>query len=356
MTTIAVNLAEKSYDVQIGSGLLKGLAEALTSLGFEQKAAIVTNPAIKQLYGDKLRENLQAAGFEAVVLVVPEGEAYKSLEQAGRLYQQLGDFQAERNTPVIALGGGVIGDLAGFVAATYMRGVPLVQIPTTLLAQVDSSVGGKVAINHGHLKNNIGAFYQPRSVIADSATLATLPGIEFRNGMAEVIKYGAIRDAELFALVERNPLPKEELWDEIITRCVAIKAEIVAQDEKDLGLRNLLNFGHTIGHAVETVSNYKVKHGQGVAIGMVVEATISMQAGFCSKEVVARIKATVKKAGLPEKMPRLDINKIIQAMQHDKKKTAGRVRLILIKEIGEAFIYDELKMELLPGLLQELYG
>jgi 3-dehydroquinate synthase len=354
MTTIRVNLAEKSYDIQIGAGLLKEVPEAMATLGFDQKAVIVTNPVVKRLYGDKLKEDLKAAGLNVAVLVVPEGEMYKSLDQAGKLYEQLAEFQAERNTPIIALGGGVIGDLAGFVAATYMRGVPLIQIPTTLLALVDSSTGGKVAVNHGRLKNNIGTFYQPRLVMADSSTLVSLPESEFRNGMAEVIKYGAIRDVELFEIVERNPFPKAELWDEIITRCVAIKAEIVEQDEKDQGLRNILNFGHTVGHAIETVSNYKIKHGQGVAIGMVAAASISEQGGFCSKEVVSRIKRAVSGAGLPEKIPHLDVQKIIQAMQHDKKKTDGQVRFILLKSIGEAFIYDEIEPELIGGLLQEL--
>jgi len=354
MTTINVNLTEKSYDIQIGSGLLKLVPEQLATLGFNQKAVIISNPAVRKLYGDKLKDDLKSAGFDAIILVAPDGEMYKSLDQAGKLFEQLADFQAERNTPIIALGGGVIGDLTGFVAATYMRGAPLLQIPTSLLAQVDASVGGKVAVNHGRLKNNIGTFYQPRLVIADSATLASLPESEFRNGMAEVIKYGAIRDAELFELIEHNPSPKAELWDEIITRCVAIKAEFVEQDEKDQGIRNVLNFGHTIGHAIETVSNYKIKHGQGVAIGLVAAAVISEQGGFCSKQVVARLKADVTGAGLPARIPHLDIPKIIQAMQHDKKKTDGQVRFILLKGIGEAFIYDEIEPVLLGGLLQEL--
>ena len=284
MTTIKVNLAEKSYEIKIGAGLLKQVAAELATLGFGQKAVVITNPVVKSLYGDRLKDDLNAAGFDVVVLAVPDGELYKSLDQAGKLFEQLAEFQAERNTPIIALGGGVIGDLAGFVAATYMRGAPLIQIPTTLLAQVDSSVGGKVAVNHGHLKNNIGTFYQPRLVMADSLTLSSLPESELHNGMAEVIKYGAIRDPQLFDLIEHNPTPKMDLWDDIIARCVAIKARIVEQDEKDLGLRNILNFGHTIGHAVETVSNYNIKHGQGVAIGMVAAATISEREGFCSKK------------------------------------------------------------------------
>jgi 3-dehydroquinate synthase len=188
MTTIRVNLADKSYEIKIGGGLLNQVAVELATLGFGQKAAVITNPVVKSLHGDRLRDDLNAAGFKVAVMVVPEGELYKSLDEAGKLFEQLAEFQAERNTPIIALGGGVIGDLAGFVAATYMRGVPLIQIPTTLLAQVDSSVGGKVAVNHGRLKNNIGTFYQPRLVMADSLTLSTLPESELRNGIAEVIK------------------------------------------------------------------------------------------------------------------------------------------------------------------------
>jgi 3-dehydroquinate synthase len=354
MTTIRVNLADKSYEIKIGGGLLNQVAVELATLGFGQKAAVITNPVVKSLHGDRLRDDLNAAGFKVAVMVVPEGELYKSLDEAGKLFEQLAEFQAERNTPIIALGGGVIGDLAGFVAATYMRGVPLIQIPTTLLAQVDSSVGGKVAVNHGRLKNNIGTFYQPRLVMADSLTLSTLPESELRNGIAEVIKYGAMRDPQLFALVERNPSPKMDLWEDIIARCVTIKAAIVEQDEKDLGLRNILNFGHTVGHAVETVSNYEMKHGQGVAIGMVAAATISERMGFCSEEVVSRLKAVVLAAGLPTKIPHLDVSQIIEALQHDKKKSDGRVRFILLKGLGEAFIYDQIDPQLLAGLLQEL--
>jgi len=354
MSTINVNLKDKSYNIQIENGILERAAEYLADLGLNRKAVIVTNPTVKRLYGDKLKETLKAAGMETMTAVVPDGENYKSLEQAGKIFDQMADFQAERNTPVLALGGGVIGDLAGFVAATYMRGTPLIQIPTTLLAQVDSSVGGKVAVNHGRLKNNIGTFYQPALVLTDSATLATLPKEEIRNGMAEVIKYGAIRDPELFELIENNPSPVPELWDEIVTRCAAIKAEIVEQDETDRGIRNILNFGHTLGHAIETVSSYKVKHGQGVAIGMLAAAIISEQGGFCAANVAARLKALIQKAGLPVKIPHLDLAKIMQAMQHDKKKTDGRVRFVLLKAIGEAFLYDEIEMELCKGLLQEM--
>jgi 3-dehydroquinate synthase len=354
MPTIKVNLAEKSYEIEIGAGILDSLGPSLSVAGFKGKVVIITNPLIKRLYGDKVIGQLNAAGFETLLLQVPDGEKFKSLEQAGKLYEQLGEFKAERSTPLIALGGGVIGDLAGFVAATYLRGVPLVQIPTTLLAQVDSSIGGKVAVNHGSLKNNIGTFYQPRLVIADISTLNTLPREEFQNGMAEVIKYGVIRDNELFELIENNPQPQGELLVEMITRCVAIKAAVVEDDEKDTGLRNILNFGHTVGHAIEIVSGYKVKHGQGVAIGMVAAAAVSEQMGYSSRSDTARIKKVITQTGLPVKIPHLDVNKVIQAMQHDKKRIGGQMRFILFNGIGDALINDEIQPEMLVDLLREM--
>jgi 3-dehydroquinate synthase len=354
MQTVRTNLAEKSYDIHIGSGLTGNLSQYLLSLGLAGKAVLVTNPTVKKLYGDKIREQLTSAGFSTALVNIPDGESYKSLEQAGKIYDQMADFQAERNTPVIALGGGVIGDLAGFAAATYMRGVPLIQVPTTVLAQVDSSVGGKVAVNHGKLKNTIGTFYQPRLVVADTDTLKTLPDEELRNGLAEVIKYGLIRDAELFELIENNLPLRDEMLEEIITRCVAIKSAIVEQDEEDRGMRNLLNFGHTVGHAIESVSAYRIKHGHGVAIGMTAAAVISQQAGYLSSGDVERIKNVLNKAGLPVKIPHLDIAKIIQAMQHDKKKTEGKIRFILLKSLGDAVIYDDVLPEMLADILKEL--
>ena len=339
MNTIRVNLAENSYEVQIGSGLLDGVAEGLKVLRFSDKAVVITNPHIKRLYGDLLISNLEAAGFTTAVLEVPDGEEYKSLDEAAKLYQQLSDFQAERMTPILALGGGVIGDLSGFVAATYLRGVPLVQLPTTLLAQVDSSVGGKTAVNHGHLKNNIGAFYQPKLVIADIATLDTLPKSEFTNGLAEVIKYGIIRDKELFYLLqnrlERITTLNQRFIEEAIVRCISIKAEITEKDEKDLGLRNILNFGHTMGHAIEIAANYRIKHGRAVAMGMVAAAMISQKMGILATADLEKIKTVILAAGLPLKFPRLDIEKIIEAMEHDKKKAGGKIRFILPKTIGE---------------------
>ena len=248
----------------------------------------------------------------------------------------------------------MIGDLAGFVAATYMRGVPLVQIPTTLLAQVDSSIGGKVAVDHGQLKNIIGVFYQPKLVIADIDTLKTLPEAELANGLAEVIKSAAIRNRKFFDFLEANLERARSLdtavLEEIVLETARIKAEIVARDEKDSGLRSILNYGHTIGHAIETVSDFQLKHGQAVAIGMVAAARISSRMGILDESDVIRLTNIIKKAGLPTEMPDLNIKEIISAMKHDKKVQQDKIRFVLLKSIGDAFITDEVS----PSLVEEV--
>jgi len=270
------------------------------------------------------------------------------------LYQRLTEVYAERTTPVIALGGGVIGDLAGFVAATYMRGVPLVQVPTTLLAQVDSSIGGKTAVDYGRLKNMIGAFYQPCLVVADVDTLKTLPEIEFANGMAEAIKMAAIMSKDLFEYIERN-IDKARALDttvleEIVYRNAELKAKVVAEDEKESGSRAILNFGHTVGHAVEAVSGFGLKHGQAVAIGMVAEAKISNRVGRMKEEDVIRLKEVIEKTGLPVDVPSLDISEVMTAMRHDKKVTGSKVRFVLLNTIGDADITDDVS----PYLVEEV--
>jgi 3-dehydroquinate synthase len=286
---------------------------------------------------------------------VPDGEEQKSLETAGRLYNELTDFYAERTTPLLALGGGVIGDLTGFVAATYLRGLPLVQIPTTLLAQVDSSIGGKVAVNYDRLKNIIGAFYQPKLVISDIATLKSLTPRELSDGLAEIIKYAVIKDEGLFAYLERNidkiKLLDAEALEEVVFRSAKIKAEVVEKDEKDLGLRNILNYGHTVGHAVESASDFKVEHGKAVAIGMLAAAKISNRLGILDKGELNRLRDIIKRAGLPTEIPDVRVESIIKAMKHDKKILRGRVRFILLKSIGEVFITDEVSPSLVKNVL-----
>ncbi len=354
MKKIKVRLGANSYEVYIGSGILMQTGHRLEENGFTGKLVIITNPIVKRLYGDTLKQNLTQGGFRVTILQVPDGEEYKSLDTAGRLYNELTDFYAERTTPILALGGGVIGDLVGFVAATYLRGVPLIQIPTTLLAQVDSSLGGKVAVNHGHLKNQIGAFYQPRSVITDISTLKTLPTKEFTNGLAEVIKSAVIGDKELFAFLEGNLDKIKSLDDmsleEIVFRSAKIKAEIVEKDEKDLGLRSILNYGHTVGHAIESASDFKVEHGEAIAIGMLAAARISNKLGILDKNELIRLKTLITRAGLPTKIPNLEVEGIIQAIKHDKKVLRDKIRFVLLKSIGEVFVTDEVS----PSLIEEV--
>jgi 3-dehydroquinate synthase len=353
MKSIRVRLGSSSYNIRIGTGLLTQVGPMLKEMGFADKAVIITDPTVKKLYGRKLKQSLTSSGFKVVLLEVPEGEEQKSLETAGRLYQELTDFYAERTTPILALGGGVIGDLAGFVAATYLRGVPLVQIPTTLLAQGDSSIGGKVAVNHGLLKNKIGAFYHPRLTVSDISTLKTLSPRELSDGLAEIIKHGAILDREFFSYLEKNLDGIKSLDDRVLERVVSrsaeIKARVVEKDELDLGLRNILNYGHTVGHAIESVSELKVWHGEAVAIGMLVEARISNRLGTLDNDDVIRLRNLTARAGLPTELPFLELTKLIQAMRHDKKVLQGKMRFALLKSIGEVFITDEVR----PSLIEE---
>jgi 3-dehydroquinate synthase len=355
MKKIRVNLARYSYDVLIGAGLLTLVGLFLKEKGYADKAVVITDPNVKSRYGEVLEQSLTKNGFKVTTLVVPAGEDQKSLDNAVRLYEQLTDAYAERSTPIVALGGGVIGDLTGFVAATYLRGVPFVQLPTTLLAQVDSSVGGKVAVDHERLKNKIGAFHQPRLVIADTDTLKTLPKAELANGLAEAIKTAAVRGKEFFVYLEQNVEKLRALdisaLEEAVYQCVSIKAEIVEKDERDAGLRNILNYGHTIGHAIESVSHFGVRHGEAVAVGMVVAARISNRMGLLSYSEVDRLITLVEKAGLPARMPDLDTSAILKAMRHDKKVESGQVRFVLLKEIGDVIMSDEVSPVLVAEVL-----
>lgn len=357
MKRVRVRLGKDGYNIYIGTNLLAQTGARLRQLGFDGKLVIITDPTVRSLYGNSLKQSLTGNGFEVLILEVPAGEEQKSLETASRLYQELTDFYAERTTPILALGGGVIGDLSGFVAATYLRGVPLVQLPTTLLAQLDSGIGGKVAVNHGNLKNKIGAFYQPKLVLSDITTLKTLPNGELSDALAEAIKYGAIRDAELFGYIEKN-LESIKSFDDsaletIVARAAKIKAEVVEKDERDFGLRRILNYGHTVGHALESVSGFRVRHGEAVAIGMLAAARISNRLGTLDKKDVTRLGKVIAKAGLPTSLPGLEIKKLLQAMKHDKKSLQGNVRFVLLKSIGEAYISDEVNPNLIEQILTD---
>jgi len=358
MKALKVELGDnRSYDILIGSGLLERAANLLQEAFSSKKSVIITNPIVKELYGDRLKETLADSGLSPSLLTVPDGEAYKSLDTAGRLYTELTECFAERSTPILALGGGVIGDLAGFVASTYMRGVPLVQMPTTLLAQVDSSIGGKVAVDHGKLKNKIGTFYQPRLVISDTATLKTLPKKEFANGMAEVIKSAIIRDKAFFTFIkqklDRINRMDNDVIEEMIFRTASIKASIVMQDERDTGLRNILNFGHTAGHAIEAVSDFKIAHGQAIAIGMIIEARISQKMGTFEEDELKDLEKLISDVGLPTRMPDIDKDSVLRAMQHDKKNAGGKIKFALPRNTGDVYITDEVELATVKEAMEE---
>jgi 3-dehydroquinate synthase len=343
MRTVRVELGERSYDISIERGILKDVGPMTAALGLKGRAALVTNPTVNALYGDIVVKSLEAAGFKTVVITVPDGEEYKSLEEAGKVFDALIEGRFERSSPIVALGGGVIGDMAGFVAATYLRGVPFVQVPTTLLSQVDSSVGGKTAVNHPKGKNLIGAFYQPRAVFIDPDVLKTLDERELRAGLAEVIKYGVIWDKEFFGFLEQNAgkllEPGEEIIKAIEKSC-AIKAEVVGKDEREEGLRAILNFGHTFGHAIEALSGYGTfRHGEAVAIGMAMAAALSAKLGGCV-ECAPRITALLKKLGMPFAPPAIGAESFIDAMRLDKKVSSGRIRFILASEMGKVFLKE----------------
>ncbi len=358
MKTIEVKLRSGSYQIRVGAGLLGDVDGMLAELGFTNKAVIVNDATVGQLYGQKLAGELKEAGLEVTVLSGPENEEEKSLTTAGRLYDELTDALTERNTPLLALGGGVIGDLAGFTAATYQRGIPLIQLPTTLLAQADSSIGGKTAVNHGRLKNMVGSYYQPRLTVSDTSVLASLTPSQIGDGLAEIVKHGAILDAELFSYLEKNlddVLELEpETMERVVARSAAIKAGVVEEDELDLGRRNILNYGHTTGHAVETVSDFGVTHGQAVAFGMLVAGRVSRAMGLLGDDETRRIERLIERAGLVGEMPALDTERLLEAMQHDKKIVDGQGRFVLLRAIGDVFVSDEVGAEQVRTALESL--
>ncbi len=338
MRTLTVALGERSYPIHIGEGVLARCGEWLPALP-SRRAVVVTNPIVAALHLDVLQVALFAADISNEVIVVPEGETHKDWATLYEVHTRLLELGAERSTTLIALGGGVIGDLAGFAAATYQRGIPLIQVPTTLLAQVDSSVGGKTAVNHPLGKNMIGAFYQPRAVISDTATLSTLPDREYRAGIAEVIKCGAIRDLALFEWLEANmdrllARESEAVAHAVLDSC-RIKAEIVAADERETGERALLNFGHTFGHAIEAATGYgSWLHGEAVAAGMVLAARLSQAVTGLSRQEARRIERLVEQAELPIRPPRIETSRWLDLIARDKKNEAGKPRFVLLGALG----------------------
>ncbi|HRO38157.1 3-dehydroquinate synthase [Thauera sp.] len=345
MQTLNVALGERAYPIHIGRGLL-GRADLILPHLKTKRVAIVTNVVVGPLYLERLRSGLEQAGVRTAAVVLPDGEAHKDWETLNRIFDMLLAERCERSTTLVALGGGVVGDMGGFAASCYQRGMPFIQVPTTLLSQVDSSVGGKTAINHPLGKNMIGAFYQPRLVLADIDTLDTLPDRELSAGLAEVIKYGLIRDPEFLAWLEVNLdrlLARDTdalAW--AIERSCRNKAEVVAADETEQGERALLNLGHTFGHAIETGLGYgEWLHGEAVAAGTMMAAELSRRLGWIDAAAVARIEALFERARLPVWGPRLGVERYVELMSHDKKVEAGKLRLVLLREIGRAVMHGE---------------
>lgn len=357
---IKVPLGVRSYTISIGSGLLARLGHECKRAYLGQRCVVITDRNVAPHYGAVAVHALKAAGFDPVVVTVPAGETAKSLKVVASCYDQLAEHRLERKSFVVALGGGVVGDLAGFVAATYLRGVDLVQVPTTLLAQVDSSVGGKVGVNLKAGKNLVGAFYQPRFVLCDLDTLETLPVREYRAGLAEIIKYGIIHDVELFKRLEQV-MPKllqrePDTLSSVVARCCQIKAGVVGQDETESGLRAILNFGHTIGHALETSSGYgKLLHGEAIAIGQVFAARLSADLLGFSQRDVERIAALFDKAGLPThiKLNPAQREKLLEAMRLDKKVSEGIIKFVLVNKIGQVSFGQPVPQDLVEKVLAE---
>ena len=355
MQTLTVDLGDRSYPIHIGAGLL-GRGELILPHLAQKRVMIVTNTTVAPLYLAQLTATLEAGGVTVAQVVLPDGEAYKNWETLNLVFDALLTQRAERKTTLIALGGGVIGDMTGFAAASYQRGVPFIQIPTTLLSQVDSSVGGKTGINHPLGKNMIGAFYQPKVVLADTDTLKTLPPRELSAGLAEVIKYGLIWDVEFLAWLEANMDKLRALDAEAITHAIyrscEIKAQVVGQDEREGGIRAILNLGHTFGHAIETGMGYgNWLHGEAVAAGMVMAAQTSQRLGWLSEADVARTRALIRAAGLPDAAPDLGVATWLDYMGHDKKVEGGKMRFVLLKRLGEAVITGDVPTDVLTGVL-----
>ena len=370
MDKIRVSLNDRSYDIVVGEEILSKLGRHMSALGLPRRVVILSDSTVGKLYGNAVKHSLRVAGFKSELITVASGEKMKSIDVAKKIYSKLLELKVHRDSVFVALGGGVIGDLTGYVASTYMRGVPFVQVPTTLLSQVDASIGGKTAVNLEEAKNIVGTFYQPKLVFIDTTTIITLPSKEIRNGLAEVIKYGVIKDPELFGLLEKtlsnlkSPKlndPKDlkalmSVWKQLISRSAKIKAKVVEADEKETkGIRDILNFGHTIGHAIESLSEYKgITHGEAVAIGMAATSKISVKMKLCSAVAAERLQNLIEAANLPTKVKDLDVEDIIAKLILDKKVRDGKVVFILQRGIGSVVRRNDVPIKILREALKEI--
>ena len=336
---VMVALGDRSYRILIGSNSLSCLGETLRGLNLGKRVALITNPTVGKLYLQNIRVSLETAGFTVNAIEIPDGEEFKNLDTLASIYAGLVAAGLDRGSFIVALGGGVVGDVAGFAAASYLRGIPFVQVPTTLLAQVDSSVGGKTGVNLPLGKNLVGAFYQPSLVMIDVETLSTLPEREYVGGLAEVVKYGIVLDKELFGFVEENVsqvLQRDAgVLATIVSRCCRIKANVVSQDERESGLRAVLNYGHTLGHAVETLTGYlRYTHGEAVAIGMVAAASYSQRCGLAEPGETLRVRKLIESLGLPTEPPRFSADEYVSAILRDKKVRDGGITFVCNRDIG----------------------
>jgi len=344
---VQVGLGERSYPILIGNGLLSDIGNDLAGRNVAKRYAVISDDHVAGLYGDRLMESLAQASIPSELITFPQGEQSKSLLTIATLCSELARRNFDRKDGLIALGGGVTGDITGFLASVYMRGIPFVQVPTTLLAQVDSSVGGKTGVDIPEGKNLVGTFYQPRAVYIDTGVLQTLPREELLGGLAEVIKYGVIADADFFRFLEDNRAAILDLEQSVITdtifRCCEIKAWVVEQDEREGDLRRILNFGHTIGHAIEAASDFKLIHGLAVAMGMNVIAGLALRKGYLNKKDASRITLLIEEYGMPVAIPpELDRDRIKGYLKTDKKTVGGRVFFVLPERIGKVFVTDQL--------------
>ncbi|MBD2154182.1 3-dehydroquinate synthase [Leptolyngbya sp. FACHB-16] len=361
-SVIPVPVPGHAYEVAIAPGGLDHLGHWMQPLKLGKQVLLVSSPPIFKHYGERAIASLTQAGFEVATCLIPPGERFKTPTSLHKIYDAALEHRLERSSTIVALGGGVIGDMAGFAAATWLRGIRFIQVPTSLLAMVDASIGGKTGINHPKGKNLIGAFHQPRLVLIDPDVLKTLPPREFRAGMAEVIKYGIIWDTDLFEQLERQSRLDQfryltaELLQTILTRSCQAKADVVSQDEKESGLRAILNYGHTIGHAIESLTGYRlVNHGEAVAIGMVAAGAIAVSCGLWTEEETQRQLALIQKTGLPTQVPAgISIDAILESLQSDKKVEGGKVRFVLPTRIGEAKVTDQVAPEVIVAVLQAI--
>ncbi len=356
-TLVTVGLNERSYPIHIRSGLLADIGVDLQENKFATRYGVISDEHVAGLYGESLMQSLASAGIQAELITFPRGEQSKNLQTMATLASELARRGFDRGDGLIALGGGVTGDITGFLASIYMRGIPFVQVPTTLLAQVDSSVGGKTGVDIPEGKNLVGTFYQPRAVYIDTDVLQTLPRDELRGGLAEVIKYGVIHDADFFSFLDTNRdaifALNQDIITRLIARCCEIKAWVVEQDEREGGMRRILNYGHTIGHAVEAASNFQIIHGLAVGIGMCAAADLAVKTGCLSREDGLEIRALIDSYGLPVSVPaELDREAIKKYLLSDKKTVGGRVFYVLPKAIGKVLITDQVSGEDVDSVLR----